>query len=196
MPDSGDLPPADVGPSGVSDSEAFWFIEAKSTASDTRIGIDDDVDPLGEALVARLRDGWEPPVPISLRVAARGKHRGDLLPSDGAYIVVASDRFIETLRAIDASGWTAFPTRITYANGDQLGGYQLLLPTGRCADFRLEKALDDDAEYPIDPGNGWDGSDVFWREGPLFWTVLATDRVRQAVMDARLQRVAIEKPYT
>lgn len=177
-------------------TEAFWLVGATSTSADTRVGIADEADPLGEALLARLRDGWEPADPVGLRVAARGRHRGDLLPSDGAYIVVASDRFVDTLRAIDASGWTAATVRITYAGGDELTGYQLLVPTGRCADFRMQKALDDDAEYPVDPSNGWDGSDVFWREGPPFWTFLATDRVRQALVDAGLERVVVEEPYT
>ncbi len=186
-----------TGPGSLAGTKTFWFIEAKSTASDTRVGMADDADVVGEKLLAWLREGWEPAAPIKLRVATRGRHLGDLLPTDGAYIVVASDRFVGTLRTIGASGWKAFPTQLTYADGDALAGYQLLVPTGRCADFReQQKALGEGTEYPIDPSNGWDGSDVFWREGPLFWRFLTTDRVRQALMKAQLERVAFQRPYT
>ncbi|VXB88090.1 hypothetical protein NOCARDAX2BIS_380101 [Nocardioides sp. AX2bis] len=30
----------------------------------------------------------------------------------------------------------------------------------------------------------------------MFWTILATDRVRQALTDAGLERLVIERPYT
>jgi hypothetical protein len=68
-------------------------------------------------------------------------------------------------------------------DGAEIPGYQGLIVTGRCGSTRANRVL------PLDL-QSWDGSDVFVREGT--GEVYVTERVRNALEDARITNVAFE----
>lgn len=169
----------------------FWSMAPKSATSDTWVGLQDHSD-LGEALNEKIARGGQPPTPISLGVRNRGKHVGDMLHATGNFINVASERFCDVLEEVGATGWMSVPVEIRYKNGEELPGYRLVVPTGRCDDFRIERE-DIDDYVPIDSFPGWDGSDIFWHEATTM-VLLVTDRVKVALEEAGMQRLEFERP--
>lgn len=170
---------------------SFWQLGAAYANRDTWVDLVHDGD-LGDDLTSRIAAGDLPDEPVRLEVCHRGKNRGDLLNATGNFIVVASERFCEVLEEIDATGWVSVPVEIRYKNAEELPGYRMVVATGRCDDFRIERE-DIDDYVPIDSFPGWDGSDIFWFEA-MTMTLLVTDRVKVALETAGMQRLEFERP--
>jgi hypothetical protein len=148
------------------------------------------------SLAERVAAGWQPPAPIPFTVDNRGKRCGDLLHTSGSFVVVASERFCALLSEIGATGWVTAPVAIHYKDGEELRGYRLLVTTGRCADFLIERDdYDDDVVEPVDVSVGWDGSDLFWFAAPSMG-FLVTDRVKQAIVAAGMEGIEFEVPVS
>lgn len=176
----------------------FWLATASSRGTDTWVNLvpssgadDTDVD----LLLLALRDGDDSVlVDMRLLVTNRGRHVGDMLWAQGQMFTAISQRVVDTLTAVGATGWRAVPAATSYADGTDLPGYHLLVVTGSCSALKARGA-------PLGsrPGNapprGWDGSDVFWLDDrPPQFTFCVTDRIRRVLQDADLTRMTFEHP--
>lgn len=169
-----------------------WELTAKSATSDTWIGLD-GASRKAEWVAKRLTSGESAGIQLSFTVFNRGKRRGDLLHAGGLRQVVASKRLCGVLEDIRATGWASTPVEVWFKNGEELPGYRLLVPLGRCSAFG--KTFDDETfeVFPVDPTKGWDGSDVFWPEAESH-SLMVTDRVKQALLTAGMDRLEFEDP--
>ncbi|WP_137294979.1 hypothetical protein [Nocardioides dongxiaopingii] len=177
----------------MSTSGRFWLVRAASARSDcwVRVG-DTEGDPAGDEMMSSLLDGAAPDQPVSLVVWNRGRRRGDLLWSGGSFSAI-SDRAVQVLEAIGATGWRSVPAHVRFGNGEELPGYQVLVVTGTCGDFFAE-ADRRRTDRGVDPFHEWDGSDVFWIGARPQFTFCVTDRVREAFDAAGLDRIEYEDP--
>lgn len=170
----------------------FYFVSAKSSSSWVWLGTDplptgcryaNDSTPFElDVKVARgdLSDLTGPP---SFTVSNRGKV-GDLLWTEGMPYKVVSQRLLEVLEEMEATGWTSTPVEVRYKNGDDLPGFHLLSITGNCDDIHATydpTTIEEDFEVRyargLDVSEGWDGSDLFWSRDAAGIDFLATERV-------------------
>lgn len=170
----------------------FWEVRPARTVRDTWVGTRDVFRRTDIELAERIAAGDLPATAVPLFVRHRGEYRGDLLHATGECVVVASEAVCESLARTGATGWVTAPAAIRYRNGEELPGYRLLVTTGRCADFRIQRSADA-PEARVDVSVGWDGSDVFWWQAPSRG-FLVTDRVKRAIEDAGLQRIEFAIP--
>lgn len=182
----------------MSSSEGpFWLTQAKSARSDTWVNFSragETVLQDIEILEALKRGDDSALKGIELRVTNRGRNVGDMLWAQGGMYVPISQRAVDTLNDMGASGWRSVPIGGRFGNGDPLPGYQILVVTGECGDF-MAKAEREHRETGVDPSLDWDGSDVFWiRTRPSQFTFCIANRVRKAFEAAGLERIEYEDP--
>ena len=181
------------------DASPFWFVRASSMTTDTWVGL--DLPPLDDdpyhfegarrdqkVLEEIHRGDADALTSVDLVVTDRGRWLGDMLWAVGDRFVAVSDRVVETLRAVGATGWETLPTTLRYKNGTEIPGYHLFVVRGVCGDFTVDLR----AGRPPDLEAGWDGSDVFNWDGP-WYEFCVTDRVHSAFVEAGLTRVEYER---
>lgn len=171
----------------------FWLAEPAYSTRDLWVGPRDHGPNLGQRIAERVADGWQPDPAIALKPFNNGKRLHDFLHTGGSFFMVVSQRFIQLLEEIEATGWTARQVDFRDRKGEPIAGYRLMVTTGRCDRF-----FNDDGEpdgQPADPSVGWDGSDIFWFEPPSNGFI-TTDRVKEAIEEAGLTGFDFEVPTT
>jgi hypothetical protein len=98
---------------------------------------------------------------------------------------IISDRIVNLLREHSVTGWTTYPVRVVSRSGEELSGYQGLLPTSRCGQIDFTKGRPVPASYnpgvtyyiggEFDPVT-WDGADIFG-SGTTVW-IWVVERVK------------------
>jgi hypothetical protein len=137
-----------------------------------------------------------PDQPLELRVD-EGRTVVDVVGCTLACPVFVSDRFVEVLRAVNATGWSVWPVTIRDGRGAVLPGFQGLAITGRCGPLDDSSARVANSEYlggaaawlglTFDP-DAWDKTDVFTPQPCAH--ILVTDRVWHALTTARITNLA------
>lgn len=156
------------------------LLTAQSTSRDTWVGLRKrNYDTVVARVVAGKVDRTE------MEVSNRGPRVGDLLWTGGSPFLVASARLMAVLRDIGATGWASCPAEIRYKNGDPLPGFEMLVVTGHCGDPRRVFQSERVAELWSD----WDGSDLSWIGGEPWYQCVVTERVREALVGAELDRL-------
>ena len=115
-------------------------------------------------------------------------------------ILLISERFLDTLLEVRATGWGTYPVRPYDRAGLELPGYHGLAVTGRAGPIDRSRSRiellpppvpEEQAMYAeigmyFDPGT-WDGSDIFMPEGTL--AVCVVERVKQALEERKLTNI-------
>lgn len=70
------------------------------------------------------------PHPVVLRQSNRGNRFGDILWTEGTPIKAVSQRLVDALTDVGATGWRTFPIEVIGADGDELEGYLGLATIG------------------------------------------------------------------
>lgn len=130
--------------------------------------------PDGRAVDDLIADGDVDQIPfdVCFEPSNYGKRYGDLLWTGGMAYKLASQRFVEVLESIAATGYKTFPVRLRDNKKNIIDGY---------VGFATLKEPDE--EDDIKPLNG--------AQMPWF---LINQRVRDAIVEAGLERIAIT-PY-
>ena len=136
----------------------------------------------------------------SLRLTwAEGFRMTDYTGTTATLPVVVSDRFVDVLREVEATGWSTYPIELHDKDSDLIEGYCALAVKGRCGPLLDQRSR---IEMRVGPtgkskafkvglyfdSSTWDGNDVFLPEGTSF--VFATEKVKSAVEEAGLTNVA------
>jgi hypothetical protein len=116
-------------------------------------------------------------------------------------VPLVSNRVIEVLKQVDASGWKSLPVEITLKNGEIVAEYNALAIVGRCESLHLDGAHSKVIyrEYPMAlvpqyqglfvNSKGWDGSDLFRCADGKTDYVIVTDKVRSAFVSHKITNV-------
>ncbi len=126
-----------------------------------------------------------------------GRRRTDFLRCGLPVISLASDRFIDILKAGGFSGWRTFPVTILGKDKQEISGYSGLAITGRCGPLdnpRCERKTRP-AKWPAVRAvpawyglyfdlSTWDGSDLFMPEGTGF--IFVTEPAKSALEKAKI----------
>jgi hypothetical protein len=178
----------------------YWLTQAQSATTDTWVSLAREgvVDYEIDSLLVALRGGDDSALAgYDLAVSNRGRHVGDMLWAQGNMFTAVSQRVVDTLNEIGASGWRAVPIPVRYGNGEVLAGYHVLVVVGECGNFpaHMKPSATKKGWGPHGTPYEWDGTDVFWvRDRPPQFTFCVTDRVRKAFEAAGLTRIQFEAP--
>jgi hypothetical protein len=134
-----------------------------------------------------------------------GGRLADLIGTTHAVLFLISDRVVEVLRRIDATGWATYPVTVQGKDGALVAGYQGLAVDGRAGPEVPSASADVTYHagagvrpFParlgifFDPAT-WDGRDVFLIRGAA--RVIVTERVRAALEAAKITNAEF-KPLT
>lgn len=159
----------------------------------------------GEDPSELVRGVRQPEKPVELRRIS-GSVETDLMGTDWATLLLVSDRLVDLLRAVSATGWSVFPVNLRTHGNRPLSGYHGLSVTGRAGPIRKElgrdvllgpfapsgKAVPGTRGWCFDPET-WDGSGVFTPEGAEAFCVTTpvADVLRDSgVTGPRLERMS------
>lgn len=113
---------------------------------------------------------------------------------------IVSDRVVALFRKHDVTGWTTYPVRVFSRSGEELSGYQGLLPTSRCGQIDFTKGRPISASYnpaithyiggEFDTPT-WDGADIFGSGTTVFiWVV---ERVKTLLEENRVNDIMFQR---
>lgn len=125
-----------------------------------------------------------------------GSGAADLHETTHVSLRLVSQRFIETLKATEATGWSCYAVQAYNKGGDLIDGLSGLSVSGRCGVI-VDNLRFPQVRYDCDGGytmwvrqyfDTWDGSDIFSPGGFIY----VTERVATALKKAKLKNVALE----
>lgn len=135
-----------------------------------------------------------------------GRVPRDFIRAGSPALALISQKFRAVLEHHRIGGWRTFPIQLHSGLGDVIGGYEGLVVTGRCGPIdwsRSEVAVLPPVSSSGDAVKGrrgmhpdlskWDGTDIFLPQGRNAF-VFVTDRVRRALVAARITNVSFSSP--
>lgn len=159
--------------------------------------VGDIEDPL-KLLLGEVKPGR----PIEFRRYSGSKPK-DIMGATYAAILLVSDRFIDALVEVKATGWGTYPVRLYDKTGSELPGFHGLAVYGRAGPIDRTKSRIELIPPPVPQGQAmyaeigmyfdpesWDGSDIFIPEGTA--AVCVVERVKQALEQRKLTNIYFE----
>ncbi len=155
-------------------------------------------------LLRRLFHGLENPrTPVPFSWAEGSRIYDVLLSTLPSYLV--SDRVLDVLQTVGATGWSRFPIELSGKTGELIPGYSGLVVTGGCGRLqndrsRVETRIGASGKpYKVKIGlffdeSCWDGTDVFTAEGSTF--VFMTGRVKDALEAMKISNASFTRLST
>jgi hypothetical protein len=128
---------------------------------------------------------------------------GATSPSDVIWTSIAapllvSDRVVEILRKLGATGWSTYGVALVGKRGERIGGFHGLAVHGRCGPIDNSKSVEVQRQFPgglmsmwrglyFEPST-WDGSHLFMPAGKGGW-IFVVNEIRVALEKARIKHI-------
>ena len=144
--------------------------------------------------------------PIVCDYFSRSRPMDLITTTYGAEINLVSQKVIDSLQRVEATGWSTFPVEVIGKNNKLVPGYYGLSVTGRCGPIRLDDRDIVTLPPPVEGGREsecykgfhfdietWDKSDVIIPEG--MYIIMVTEKVALALKDATNFEIADYRLY-
>jgi hypothetical protein len=157
----------------------------------------------GDQAEALLRGEVVPDAPAEIEWFRGRKRPQDVVAITKVGPLIIAERIRSLLADRSFTGWSTYPVVVIGQHGECFAGYHGLTITGRCGPILRDRSLSVVKRYPagmfpayrgwfFEPSS-WDGSDIFMPSDPTFATIFVVDAVRQALIDARVKAIDLER---